>query len=236
MCKYKNKYFSILGDSISTFEGCSEPKGAAYYDMARKMGTGICTQADTWWGRVIDSLEGKLLANNSISGSTVCWNAAYKVPSYGCSDERTAALSKDGNMPNVIIVFLGANDWGAGTQVFNTQKAVRSEENLALFSNAYRKMLEKLTKNYPEAEIWCLTLPIGRCSLVENFVFPNCYKGRNISEYCKAICLAAEYYRCKVIDLHTYGTPYDTVDGFHPNASGMQTIAKDVLRILSDLP
>ena len=76
---YKNKYFSILGDSISTFEGISEPKDAAYYNTSRKMSSGIITLSDTWWGQVVEGLKGKLLVNNSWSGSTVCWHPLYQV-------------------------------------------------------------------------------------------------------------------------------------------------------------
>ena len=65
--KYKNKYISILGDSISTFEGCSEPKDAAFYNIERKIISHIATLSDTWWGQVIEKLGAKLLVNNSIS-------------------------------------------------------------------------------------------------------------------------------------------------------------------------
>ena len=101
--RYKNKYFSILGDSISTFEGVSLPKEGAFYDTFKKLSANVLTVADTWWGQVIDALGGRLLVNNSISGSTVTWHKDYEYQSYGCSDERTRSLHKDGAMPNVIM-------------------------------------------------------------------------------------------------------------------------------------
>ncbi len=69
---YKNKLFSILGDSISTFEGYSEPYEATYYDAVRKCQGDITKVEHTWWGQVIEHLGGELLVNNSISGSMVC--------------------------------------------------------------------------------------------------------------------------------------------------------------------
>ena len=69
--KYKDKNFSILGDSISTFEGVSIPKNASYYDLGRKLSSGVTTVINTWWGCVLERLDAKLLVNNSISGSTV---------------------------------------------------------------------------------------------------------------------------------------------------------------------
>ena len=229
---YKDKYFSILGDSISTFEGYSEPVNAEYYNREYKICSGVLTLSDTWWGQVIDRLGGKLLRNNSISGSTVCWHPAYEVPSYGCSDERTSALDKEGVAPDVIMVFLGTNDWGAGLSVTSASGAKGEESNLTIFSNAYRKMLERLKGNYPNAEIWCLTLPISRCLAMKNFEFPYYYGGRHIAEYCAAIEGNAKAYGCRVIDLYHYGTPHDTLDGFHPNVSGMKTLADGVMSAL----
>ncbi len=229
---YKNKYFSILGDSISTFEGVSEPKDAVYYDTARKLASGIVTVSDTWWGQVVERLGGKLLVNNSWSGSTVCWNPQYQVPSYGCSDERTASLGKNGIEPDVIIVFMGTNDWGYGFQVVSSKHVKGDEHNCAIFSNAYQTMLKKLRANYPKAEIWCMTLPISCCLEKESFEFPYYYGGRHISEYCDAIKEIAQQYNCRVIDLYSGGESYDTLDGFHPNSSGMRAITKELLKML----
>ena len=64
--------FSILGDSISTFSGYSEPAGAEFYDAEKKVLSRVTSQKDTWWGRTIEALGGTLLVNNSFSGSTVC--------------------------------------------------------------------------------------------------------------------------------------------------------------------
>jgi len=232
---YKNKYFSILGDSISTFEGISEPKEAVYYDTTRKLASGIVTVSDTWWGQVVERLGGKLLVNNSWSGSTVCWNSLYQVPSYGCSDERTASLGKNGIEPDVIIVFMGTNDWGHGFQVVSSKHVKGDEHNCAIFSNAYQTMLKKLRANYPKTEIWCMTLPISCCSVKERFEFSYYYGGRHISEYCDAIKEIAQQYNCRVIDLYNCNVYYDTVDGFHPNISGMKVIAQTFINKLNFL-
>ena len=225
----KPKYFSILGDSISTLEGYSEPKNAEYYLEAYMGFTGVITPKDTWWGRVIDRLSGELLVNNSISGSTASFHPEYQVPSYGCSDERTSSLGRGELSPDVIMVFLGINDWGMGLRVRKDERGGNDTENLCVFSDAYKSMLRKLKGNYPQAEIWCLTLPISRCSAKENFEFPYYYAGRHISEYCEAIRKAAKEYDCQIIDLYQEAEPHDTVDGFHPTASGMKTIADVVL-------
>ena len=222
---YQNKYFSILGDSISTFEGISAPKNAAYYNHTHKMKSGVVTVLDTWWGQVIERLGGELLVNHSWSGSTVCRYSSCEVPSYACGDERTSALSKDGIQPDVIMVFMGTNDWGWGFRINDNTNAKDSENNCALFSVAYRTMLSKLKKNYPNAEIWCITLSTWRCSIVENFEFSYHPAGRHMSEYCEAIRTCAEELDCRVIDLYHANQPYEIEEGAHPNVEGMRTIA-----------
>ena len=226
---YKHKYFSILGDSISTFEGLSEPKNAVYYNRDKKLESGVHTYLGTWFGQVIEHFEGELLVNHSFSGSKVCKDSFYDYPSHACSKERTSSLGKDGIAPDVIMVYMGTNDWGAGVQVNPNPNVKTDEEDLTIFSIAYQKMLERLKTNYPNAEIWCMTLPIAACWSRENYAFPYCIEGRHIEEYCEAICKSAKRFGCRLIDLYHWEEPYDTMDGAHPNASGMRTIANAVI-------
>lgn len=221
---YENKYFSILGDSISTLDGYSEPKDAVFYDISCKLESGILTPADTWWGRIIDTLGGRLLVNNSFSGSTVCYHPFYEIPSYGCSDERTGALGRDGILPDVIMVYMGANDRGYAFPVEDDKSGSPTS-----FLPAYSLMLDKLKRNYPDAEIWCFTLPVSKCDSQDGFSFPFSIGGRHISEYCDAIKKCAKIKDCRVIDLYSTSEPFDTIDGIHASAEGMKMIAQAVI-------
>jgi lysophospholipase L1-like esterase len=237
MCKpgdYKNKLFSVLGDSISTLEGYSEPEYAAFYDTTHKLISGVLMPRDTWWGQVIEHLGGKLLVNNSFSGSTVCRHPLYEIQSYACSDERTSSLHKGDVFPDVIMIYMGINDWGHGFRVFRDERFDPVEDNPERFLSAYRQMLKKLKANYPEAEIWCFTLPISRCSSKPNFSFPYYYAGRNISEYCDAIRICAHEFNCREIDLYNKAEPYDTLEGFHPTSDGMRSIAAAIINEISE--
>lgn len=224
--KYKGKYFSILGDSISTLAGVSRPYDAAYYEGMRKLETRVYCTKDTWWGIVIDALGGELLVNNSFSGSMVTKRKGCMIESYGCSDARTSDLSENGKSPDVIFAFMGYNDWGCGAEIYGEN----AENDLTVFSTAYETMIRKLRTNYPVAEILCFTLPVSKYEGRDEF--PYFYHGRHIEEYCNAIESVAKTLGCRVIDLYGACEPFDTSDGFHPNAEGMKTVADAVLSLL----
>lgn len=227
---YKNKYFSILGDSISTLDGYSEPDYASFYEGINKFEADVFSPEDTWWGKVIDHLGGKLLVNNSFSGSMVAKHKSCMIPSYACSDERTSALHNRDRLPDVILVFMGTNDWGCPIKPAPEKES--EQDGISIFSVAYRVMLEKLQSNYPKAEIWCFTLPVSTRRNDADFVFPYRYGGIHIEEYCNIIRSCADEYGCRLIDLYLSGTPHDTIDGFHPNADGMKTLADSVISAL----
>lgn len=227
---YKGKHFSVLGDSVSTLEDYTKPEGAFFYEASKKMQAEIYTPFDTWWGQVINFLGGELLVNNSISGSMVCKHKMCEVPSYGCSDERTNALSKDGALPDVIMVYLGTNDWGFGMKPIPNRREY--EKDLDVFSVAYDLMLKKLKNNYPKAEIWCFSLAKSgykNGKEIDFYFYPG---GYHMEEYCKVIKECAEGNGCKVIDLYNFVVPFDTIDGYHPNKAGMKSIAQGVLSAL----
>ena len=224
MEKYKNKLFSILGDSISTLDGYNPSEYLVYYEGYNKFETDVFSMEDTWWGQVIEALGGDLLANDSFAGSLLAKHRSCIIPSYGCSDERTSALGNDGASPDVIMLFIGTNDWGMQMKLYPDEG---SEEDLSFFSVAYQKTIEKLRKNYPDSEIWCFTLPINR----NDPRTASACEGRSpIDGYCKVIRECADRNGCRLIDLYTSAPDYDTVDGFHPTAKGMKIIANAVLK------
>ena len=225
----QDKYFSIVGDSISTLADVSYPADAVYYTHQRKHDANIFTPEDTWWGQVLAAVGGKLLVNDSFSGSTVVKSPACFVESYTCSDERTSYLHKGDLMPDVIMIYMGTNDRGICAKPAATEAG--EETDLSIFSTAYDRMLQKLRANYPTSQIWCLTLPVCYCSNNEHFAFPYVHGGWHIEQFCDTIRTCAQRYGCRVIDAYaqTAENPYDSMDGCHPNAQGMTTIANAVL-------
>ena len=227
--KYSGKYFSILGDSISTLAGYNPPDYGVFYQWNNQRLAGIFNPEDTWWGQVIHTLGGRLLVNNSWSGSLVCKHPQCEIESYGSSDSRTGALGLGGLEPDVVMILMGLNDWGCGIPPAPTFDHTSGP----VFSRDYQTILEKIRRRYPRAEIWCLTLPMSRCSRNPDFT-PAYYRGGwHILDYCQAIRGAAEKAGCKIVDITDPARPCDTIDGYHPNAEGMKAIADAVLAQLT---
>lgn len=228
--KYSGKQFSILGDSISTLDGYN-PKGyEVFYRGDNCQMSGVTNMTDTWWGKVIDFFGGELLVNNSWSGSRVTKhpNNQTLFPS-GCSNERTGSLHINNTKPDVIIIYLGINDWANGVELDGTS-VFADELDMKYFSFAYKTIIEKIKSNYPEAEIMCCTLNTTFMSSNPSFKFPHTYCGKHIEEYNRIIMNTANTYSCRVIDLYGYYLPYDTIDGTHPNAQGMNLLATMMIR------
>lgn len=139
---------SVLGDSISTYEGYIPANYKLYYDEDRQKINGLISVYDTWWAKVNQYLKAYLCVNNSFSGSKV----SGEFPS-ASSEKRASALHKMEHYPDVILVYMGTNDFGFGVP-------------LETFAKDYRKMMERLRKNYPIARILCAT--IARSYMKEN--------------------------------------------------------------------
>ena len=153
---YFGKRFSVLGDSISTLEGFLPKGNPVFYDAACREKSGIWEMGDTWWGKVIDFFGGELLVNDSWSGCRVARPAASADAfPCGCSEKRTGRLHVEDVQPDVILIYMGINDWGVG---ISPEPGEDATEGDTCFSLAYARMLNQLKRNYPRAEIWCCTL------------------------------------------------------------------------------
>ena len=110
------KTFSILGDSISTFDGWNPPGFDVFYSDERLEKTGVTHVKQTWWHLLIDHFGGTLLKNGSFSGSLV---EGGFFPA-GDSDARAdAILGDEGEAPDAIVCFIGINDYGWGGAKMN---------------------------------------------------------------------------------------------------------------------
>ena len=167
------KRVSILGDSISTFEGCVPEGFRVYYEGARRRATGVKLPSDTWWAQVVSGMGGVPWRVGAYSGSLV-EGAGFPA---GESAERVAALARDGVAPDEVLVFMGVNDYGwggAAAQAAGRGNAVPACLDLAdvepqmpgladadaaeRFGAAYERMLARVRRAYPQTTVRCCTL------------------------------------------------------------------------------
>ena len=216
---YCAKNISIFGDSISTLAGYNPEGFNVFYEGSYCEIAGVKEPADTWWGRIIGFLGAKLLVNNSWSGCLVTAEEGKGdgFPS-GCSKKRIDMLcvphkiNKEFDVnPDVIIIYMGTNDWAYGIQP-------------AAFKDAYDRMLNGISNKYPEAVVWCCTLCPSKISAKPQFVFPTEPAGYSIDTYNDIIRERTEAYDYELIDFAALNEPYDSIDGSHPNADGMKTL------------
>lgn len=222
---------SILGDSISTYSAFNPEGYAVYYDEEMQMLNGLNSVYDTWWAKVNQSLRAYLCVNNSYSGSKV----SGQVFPAGCCQERLMHLQNQKYSPNLILIYLGINDFGFGVPIRCAPQNNDGRINILYFEYAYHQMLTGLRYFYPKAKIVCATLM--RTTLKHNrlWYFPDRLAGVSIDEYNKAIRRAAANCHISLADLAKSNRRYETLDGTHPNAAGHQEIADEWVDCLSKI-
>lgn len=218
-----NLHISILGDSISTYEGYNPYGYSVYYRDDRLYDNQLESVNDTWWKQVIDGLGGELCVNNSYSGSLV---AGESFPS-AFSMERCSGLHGE-TTPDIILVYIGTNDRG-----FEINVGLDAPDNNRRFYGAYRTMLKRIKRNYPSAKIICSTLLMG--ALKESVELTYDRFMRVDSRYNDAIRLAVKEEGCLLADLALTGKRYETLDYCHPTKDGHKLMATLWLENLAEL-
>lgn len=149
----EGKTISIIGDSISTYQGWSYDDDHTHYPNAS--GTTVTDVSYTWWKQIIDYTGATLGVNASYSGSSA---SSASAPSFYY---RVANVSL--GSPDAIFVELGTNDSGNSVEVggfdFTTTYTSLSETT---FANAYIKGIKGLKAKYPSAVIICIALNMNK--------------------------------------------------------------------------
>ena len=237
---WEGRALSILGDSISTYDGWVMEGAAIFYPFDGD----LTDVSQTWWMRLIDDTGMELCANDSSSGST-CVGDSLDVgdPKYGCSSYRLSFLTgKQGKMPDVIIVYMGTNDLLIGIPIGDNDGTKLVEEGMIdNFSDAYCLILDKLASEYPSAEIYCCTLPqIGNWGTNQAFDILENKLGLTSQDYSDQIEVIAGNKGVLVIDLSDCGIEISnlnemTTDGVHFTPVGMEYIEQAMLSGLTGI-
>ncbi len=209
----KKPYISILGDSISTFEGYSNDakrntttkENVVYYGGVGNTGSNypFCVK-DCWWYKGADKAGLSILVNNSWSGDRISQLGQLR-----CEQLHSDVLKIN---PDMIAVYIGVNDFNWGLRLKD-------------FYNYYATMVEKIKKKYL-AKIFLFTLlPNGICLK----------HGRTLSElpaFNEQIKEISQQYNCTVVDLYkNSGITENNYQQFmfdgnlHPNVKGHNLIA-----------
>ena len=233
------KFVSIYGDSVSTYDGYNPHGYAVFYDAEMQVKNGLNSVYDTWWAKVNQALYALLCVNNSYSGSRV---TGRSFPS-GSSDERIRNLRIVEYQPDMILVYLGYNDFGYGVPV--SQKVVENlypsarldtnqKTNIDYFEDGYDRMTKKLLSCYPSAEIICGTLMRTKIK-DRNWDFPNYSTGGSFESYNDAIRTMGRRNGCYLADISLSDERYEALDGSHPTAQGHITLAQTWISCLYNL-
>lgn len=220
---YKGKKLSILGDSISTYSGYIPDGQDPYYPR----GT-VQNVSDTWWHKLMTALGMTLEMNNSWSASRV--TTTNGETSAGCM-ARTAAL---GTNPDVIIVWMGINDFDFEVALGTYDGKTAIPSTTTTFREAYGIMLHKIMTNYPLAEIWCCTLPQVEKNSPSGFPEVN-GNGIALATFNEAIRELAAAFGAKVLEHSGSGMTYFNLstycsDDLHPNKYGHSVLANSDIR------
>ena len=230
--KLKGKTVSIIGDSISTYQGYIPQGYAHFYPKGN-----VTSVSNTWWYQVINELGLTLLKNCSWSGSecygdsTSTTNAAA-----GCSTARINDLANGAIKPDIVFCYIGINDFfnGVGLSEWTPTSAIPSEStDVNNFLDAYVIMINKIRNKYPDTRIFCFTL-MDCPTVKEGYPLVN-GAGKSLYDFNQAIKMVADAFGCDVIDLHNCGLNqynfknYGT-DTTHPNINGHK-IMKDKVKV-----
>lgn len=230
---FAGKTVSILGDSISTFQGWIPEGYACFYPDPDN---DIKDVSQTWWMQVIQNTGMRLLVNGSWSASTVCGDSRAENSGAGCSSNRIVDLmGNTGTVPDVILVYMGINDFFHSIDLgsFSGTAAYRNDHYIWDFTEGYELMLQKLQAVYPTSRIYCMTL-LESNSWEGTSVNAN---GNTVEDYNSRIRQVAAAHGVSVIDLRncgiaSYELGWHTSDGVHPNRKGAAKIAAYVTNAL----
>lgn len=229
---------SILGDSLSTYEGWIPEECTVFFPRHGD----LTDVSETWWMQLLGDTGMELCSNNSSAGSTCVGDSLLTGEvKYGCSGDRISLLTgSQGKMPDVIIVFMGTNDLLSGVPMGDNDGTRLVEEGeIDNFSDAYTLILDKISSEYPAAQIYCCGLhQVGDWGTEQPFEMVINHLGLTAQDYSRQIQTIAANKGFPYIDLYHCGIEIDnlvqmTSDGVHYTPLGMSYVKEAVLACLT---
>lgn len=184
----KSKYLSVLGDSISSYEGYAKNADHIIYPNYD-----IFKPNRMYWGRFCELTGAQPLVIDGVGSSTITnirdglGGDETFVGMY--HDNRAKQLGKDGIVPDIIVIEGGTNDMALNANLGTYDGSTDFPTAANKFREAYAIMLDKIRTEYPKAEIYCSTI----------MARPNA-TDYTIKQYNDAIREIAELMGAKIID------------------------------------
>nr|DAG09924.1 MAG TPA: GDSL-like Lipase/Acylhydrolase [Caudoviricetes sp.] len=219
------KKLSVMGDSISAFQGYIPSGNAAYYTGQN---SGVSSYEQMWWQRICDQTGMHRLVINAWSGSKVSGIDASISNFVPMSDvSRAQGLHTEDDDPDIIIVFGGTNDFS------------KENADIVTFEDAYHLMINRMQARYKSAKIYCLSLPIFVRTNTDKTGIEKNDEEKTVFDYNEVIRRVSNQRSCEYIDLNgcgitrqnmypTYAIDYETIPT-HPNSLGHDVYAKRIL-------
>ena len=229
----KGKYISILGDSISTYSGWIPSGNAVWYTGKTSDVTNV---NQTWWHQAITELQANLCVNNSWSGSRVTTTGGEAAA--GCMT-RCQSLHTDDHDPDIIIVYLGINDYNNGIDIGTYDGLSIVPSTTTTFREAYGIMLDKILTRYSTSRVFVCTLPYCDRNVDDN-AFPELNQDSlPLPKYNEAIRELADAFGVDIIELSKCGITFHNrkkylTDELHPLQTGMDLITRKVVNTLKN--
>lgn len=238
---FKDKWVSILGDSISTYAGWVPEGNATEYPSQD-----VTDVTKTWWHKLLTKLGAKLCVNQSWNGRKVAdtdsgddhpscvKNATNKLhrevgTTYINLDGTTEIATKRQD-PDIILILVGINDFNGQIPKGSPTLEGSQEYNDSDFAKSYEAMLMNITGyNYKTAKIYCLNITFASNKF--GFLADNGSGASKLYQYRDIIEELASVYECNVIHVNRLGIHSGNIerlfssDKLHPNAKMMEMIA-----------
>ena len=230
---FKDKWVSILGDSISTYEGYIPEGNSTWYPN-----DDVDDVSKTWWHLLLTKLGAKLCVNESWGGRKVCgsdtrdavnvYNKLHRVKgqTYINLDGSTEVATED-IQPDIILLAIGINDFLNGSTLGTYSESMASNAKTDFYSAYNFIVLRMIGTHYKNAQTYCLNTTYTH----QYALFGKNANGNNQLAFNKAIQEEANLYGVHFIDIFklcVHGgnrTVYLIDDLIHPKAAMMTWMA-----------
>ena len=245
---WKGLKISVLGDSISSYQGVSV--GNAYNKPSK-----IPSVNSMWWKQLCRITGAEPLVIDAYASSCCAVASASWTSSItpGVDDSRCRALhtgsTSSGNRidPDIILIAMGLNDFQANVPLgaWDGHESLASSDTVT-WRGAYANMLLKIHTEYPDALVFCLSpwfFVRGNAAGVNVNTVGNTYQ-----DYEDAMMEICELMGGVYVDSNNFGFTRQNYsaqsfafddnasDGslFHPNATGQEILGQSIAAAVKD--